>query len=292
MNWPARLLFDGAMGTELIARGLDIRRDCAEAWNLSRPDDVRAVHAAYFAAGAKVAHTNSFGGNRIRLARFGLQAEVRAINLTAAILCREMRPTGALVAGDMGPTGGIPPPEGIADLIELEDAFAEQAMLLAEGGVDFLHIETLYHPKEARAAVRGAREGAPGLRVVASMTCRRHGAAYATTLGFAPEVMLAALIEEGAHGVGINCTLAPADMLDLLRLLRARTQLPILAQPTLAPPGLPELTGDELGAGALALFAAGATAIGGCCGAGPDAIASARHAIDTAPASLDELSVD
>src|SRR5688572_13057305 len=100
MNWPARLLFDGAMGTELIARGLDIKRDCAEAWNLTRPDEVRAIHTAYFAAGAKAVQTNSFGGNRIRLARYGLNTEVRSINLAAALLCREMRPTGAFVVGD------------------------------------------------------------------------------------------------------------------------------------------------------------------------------------------------
>ncbi len=50
---PARpLLLDGAIGTELIARGLRVREECPEAWNLARPEDVRAIHAAYAAAGA------------------------------------------------------------------------------------------------------------------------------------------------------------------------------------------------------------------------------------------------
>jgi methionine synthase I (cobalamin-dependent) len=290
-GWPSRLLLDGAMGTELIARGLAAGREAPEAWNVERPGDVRAVYEAYFAAGAHAVQTNTFGGNRVRLLGFGWQTAVRTLNLAGAVLAREVRPTGSFVIGNLGPTGAIPPPEGTADLIELEDAYAEQAMALAEGGVDALHIETMYHPKEARAAIRGAREGAPSLRLIASMTCRRHGTAYTTPLGFSPEVMLAAFLEEGVQGVGANCTLAPADMLDLIRLIRSRTDVAVFAKPTLSPTGTSILPPQELASGALALFAAGAYAVGGCCGAGPDAIRAARQALDRAPVSLDELNV-
>src|SRR5262249_22001419 len=146
------------------------------------------------------------------LASHGRQAEVRPLNVVAALLAREVRPPGRLVIGSVGPTGVVPPPEGRADLAELEDAFAEQAAALAEGGVDLIHIETLYHAKEARAALRGVRQGAPSLPVVASMTCKLTPGGYATPLGFTPEVMLAAFIEEHADGVGANCTLSPASM--------------------------------------------------------------------------------
>src|SRR5262249_25317872 len=166
----------------------------------------------------------------LRLGQFQRQGEVRALNVSAAVLAREVRPSGRLVIGDVGPTGAVPPPEGLADLTELEDAFAEQAMALAEGGVDLFHIETMYHPKEARAALRGVRLGAPSLPVVVSMTCKATlGGTYATPLGFTPDAMLGVFLEESADGVGLNCTLAPAAMLDLVRFLRARTTLPVFA---------------------------------------------------------------
>jgi 5-methyltetrahydrofolate--homocysteine methyltransferase len=288
---PARALLDGAVGTQLIARGLRPGKDCPEAWNVDRADEVRRVHQQYFDAGADLVQTNTFGGTRFRLALYGRQTEVRRLNVAAGLLVRELRPPGALVAGSMGPTGAIPPPEGKADLIELEDAFAEQAMALAEAGVDVIHVETMYHPKEARAALRGIREGAPGMPVVASMTLRRTTRGYATPLGFPPEVMLATFLEEEAEGVGINCTLTPVDMLDAVRLMRARTDRPIFAKPTVTPTGQAPLLPADLATGALALVAAGATAVGGCCGAGPADIRAVRKALDDAPRSLDELEI-
>jgi methionine synthase I (cobalamin-dependent) len=269
LNLPAQMLLDGGMGTELIARGLRPGVDCPEAWNVDRPADVREVLAGYFAAGADAVQTNTFGATRVRLRAFRREREVRSYNLQGALLAREVRPPGKWVIGDMGPTGLVPPPEGRADLAELEDAYAEQAMALAEGGVDFLHIETLYHPKEARAALRGARLGAPGLPVVASMTCRATATGYATPLGMTPETMLAAFIEEGADGVGVNCTLPPGDLLDLVRQLRARTTLPLFAKPTATPNGAARIRSEDMATGAIALFAVGATAVGGCCGTTP-----------------------
>jgi 5-methyltetrahydrofolate--homocysteine methyltransferase len=284
----ARMLLDGAMGTELITAGLDTGADCAEAWNRSHPDAVQAVYSAYFRAGADAIQTNTFGGTRLRLAERKRHGEVRALNVVAALLAREVRPPGRLIIGSMGPTGAIPPPEGLADLAELEDAFAEQAAALAEGGVDLLHIETMYHPKEARAALRGVRQGAPRLAVVASMTCKLKPGGYATPLGFTPDVMLAVFLEEQADGIGANCTLSPAGMLDLVRLLRARTQLPIFAKPTATPGAGEHVLPGDMATGALALYAAGATAVGGCCGATPADIAAMRQALD-APGTLQQL---
>jgi 5-methyltetrahydrofolate--homocysteine methyltransferase len=152
-------------------------------------------------------------------------------------------------------------------------------MALAEGGVDCLHVETQYHPKEARAALRGVRLGAPHLPVWASMTCKIHGNGFATPMGFSPEVMLGVFLEERVDAVGTNCSLAPAAMMDLVRLMRARTDLPILAKPVGNIGSGEHLGSREMATGALALFAVGATAVGGCCGTTPSDIAAMRQAM-------------
>src|SRR5262245_45551990 len=99
------MLLDGAMGTELIARGLDARVEPPDAWNRSQPGQVQAVYRAYFDAGAQAVQTNTFGANRFRLAQFQRAGEVRALNVAGAILAREVRPAGRLVIGDVGPSG-------------------------------------------------------------------------------------------------------------------------------------------------------------------------------------------
>src|SRR5258706_13233184 len=101
---PGRpLLLDGAMGTELIARGLRVRHDCPEAWNVERPDDVRAIHAAYAEAGAEAVQTNTFGCTGPRLARFGRETQVAELARAAVRLAREAAP-GLVGIGSLGPT--------------------------------------------------------------------------------------------------------------------------------------------------------------------------------------------
>jgi methionine synthase I (cobalamin-dependent) len=271
-------LLDGAMGTELLGRGLSLDAEPPELWNLTRPDTVADVHARYVRAGSEAVQTNSFGGNRVRLDRYGLADRGYELNVAAARLARE---SGArVILGSMGPTGETPPPEGEANLVDMEQAFAEQALALAEGGVDVLHLETMYHPKEARAALRGCRIGAPGLPVIASMTCQYEGSSYSTGFGFTPESLLQVFLEERADGIGVNCSIGPATMLDVIRLIRTRYRGFILAKPTIAPTNEAPLLPGEFATGALALFAVGATAVGGCCGTGPADIAAARAAID------------
>jgi methionine synthase I (cobalamin-dependent) len=271
----------------LVAKGLELSRQPPEVWNLEQPDEVRDIHDAFYRAGAMAVHTNTFGANRMRLRAYGLENLVKAANQRGALLALEARPPGGLVIGSLGPTGSLPPPEGDADLIELEDTFAEQAMYLAEGGVDFLHVETLYHPKEARAALRGCRFGAPELPVVASISCRQGNGGYLTHIGFSAEQIIQVLAEERADGVGVNCSMAPADMLDLVAAVADIVNAPIFAQPTIAPDGQAPLYPAEFASGVTSLFAAGARAVGGCCGTSAQdvqlayAAMTARHRLPT-----------
>ncbi len=262
------------MGTGLMARGLRIAEQPPELWNITQAEVVRELHAHFVDAGADAIQTNSFGASRLRLRARGLEDSTREINLAAGAVAREASPDGCVI-GAIGPTGEIPPPEGAADLYELEDAFAEQAALLAEAGVDLLHVETMCHSKELRAAIRGARQGAPDLPLAASMSCKRLGDAFTTSLGYPADAMIAVMLEEGVDALGANCTLTPGDLLDLAERLVA-TGLPVLAQPTIAPDSGSPLYPGEFATGAEALFAVGVRAVGGCCGTGPADIASAR----------------
>ncbi len=282
LDWlPLRLLLDGGLGTALIARGLELEREPPEAWNLRQPEMVREVHRRFIEAGAGAVQTNTFGSSRLRLARYGMADEVERLCRAAVGLARSVAPEGVLVFGSIGPTGALPPPEGDADLAELEDSFAEQAAALGDAGVDLIHLETFYHPKEMRAALRGGRIGAAPVPVVASVACKapRSGGTFTTVLGFPADAVIGVALEERADGVGVNCGLVPADLLPFVERLVARTDLPIFVQPIVAPPVGPPLYPGEFAAGVAALFAAGARVVGGCCGTSPTDLAAAHDVL-------------
>jgi 5-methyltetrahydrofolate--homocysteine methyltransferase len=283
LDWlPPRLLLDGGVGTALIAQGLDLARETPEAWNLRFPEMVREVHRGFAAAGSQAVQTNSFGGNRIRLRAVGLENHVAELNLAALALARSAVPDGVLIVASMGPTGAVPPPEGDADLHELEEAFAEQAAAIAgagPAGASFIHLESFYHPKELRAALRGCRAGAPDLPVAASFACNRAGSSYRSAMGFPVEALLGVALEERADAVGANCWLPPAAMLPLVEILLARSPVPVLAKPIVAAAGSAPPYPGEFAVGVELLFATGARAVGGCCGTSPADLAAVAGGI-------------
>src|SRR5580658_2194004 len=139
------LLADGATGTNLFEVGLT-SGDNPEAWNATHPDRVRALHQSFVEAGAEIILTNSFGGNRRRLALHGLEGRVRELNRLAAENARaEADRAGrpVVVAGSIGPTGDLLAPLGELTEEEAVEAFAEQIEGLREGGADLLWIETM-----------------------------------------------------------------------------------------------------------------------------------------------------
>jgi 5-methyltetrahydrofolate--homocysteine methyltransferase len=261
-------MLDGGCGTSLIALGLNVESEPTALWNLTHPDEVRAMHESFVEVGAGAVQTNTFVANRISLRAYGID-DVRGCNIAAVEAAKAAAGEFTYVIGSMGPTGEVPPPQGDASLHELEDTFAEQAGSLAEGGVHFLHIETMVNPKELRAALRGARAAAPDLPVVVSMACRSSGDSFKTTMGFSIESMLAVAKEEKADGIGANCMLSPHSMLPLIQSMVAQTSVPVFAKPTIAPDGGAPLYPAEFAVGVLQLFKAGARAVGGCCGTNP-----------------------
>ncbi|HEX7970354.1 MAG TPA: homocysteine S-methyltransferase family protein, partial [Stellaceae bacterium] len=184
------LLCDGAMGTQMQARTLDVERDylghenCTEILCESRPDLVREIHLGYLRAGADAVQTNSFGGSPITLGEFGISDKAFALNQRAGELAREAidavkgdgRPR--FVIGSLGP-GTRLPSLGHVDYQRLEDALTVQCCGLIAGGVDAILIETCQDPLQIKAAVNGAkramREANRKLPIIVQVTVETTG---------------------------------------------------------------------------------------------------------------------
>ncbi|HEY2748747.1 MAG TPA: homocysteine S-methyltransferase family protein [Polyangia bacterium] len=288
---PARpLLLDGAIGTELGARGLRFREEAPESWNLTRPDEVRAVHAAYAAAGSEAVQTNTFGLTAPRLGRFGLAGRQREIADAAVRLARLGAPNAAII-GSLGPTGETIALGGRADIAPLREAFAAAAAALAAAGVDAIHLETQFHPAELQAAIEGARAGAPNLPLIASMALMPGATGLETPHGVPIGMMMRALEACLPDAVGANCAVEAERMLQAVTLLREKLDLPVWAKPQAklsdkCATGRSSETPEKFARHARALADAGAAAIGGCCGTTAASIAALRAALDHEPAKV------
>ena len=278
------LLADGGMGSHVQAMTLDIERDywgkenCTEVLNLSRPDLVRDIHRGFFAAGADMVETNSFGGSPVTLGEFQLADRAFEINRIAGELAREAAAEFTdgrhrWVLGSVGPGTKLPSLGNIA-YDPLEAALAEQCRGLIAGGVDAILVETCQDPLQIKAAVNGAklaRTAAGGeIPIFVQVTVETTG-----TLLVGPDIAAAAAVVHALDVplMGLNCATGPQEMAEHVRWLA--TNWPGLLS-VLPNAGLPELvdghTHYPLGAAELASwlerFVAedGVTLIGGCCG--------------------------
>lgn len=270
------IVADGAMGTMLMANGLEFG-DPPELWNLEHPEIIRRVQRGYIEAGAQVLLTNTFGGNRLRLELHGRQDRVGQLNRTAAVLARveaDAADHPVVVAGDIGPTGQIM--ESIGGTLTPEiarDVFREQAAALAAGGVDVMWVETMSDVAEAVAAVQGARDAAPSLPVIATMSFDTRGR---TMMGVTPEQAGEALLAAGAAAIGGNCGNGPEELVPVIQKLRAAfPDAVIVAKGNV---GMPQLVGmgveyqttpATMADFATQFRAAGANVVGACCGSTP-----------------------
>jgi 5-methyltetrahydrofolate--homocysteine methyltransferase len=264
------VIFDGAMGTMLMATGLQAGQ-VPERLNIDHPERIMDIHRLYYEAGADAVHTNTFGGNPVKLAERGAAGQVELLNREGARIASLVRPPGKFVAGDMGPTGKMMAPLGDVTRDRMEEAFRVQAAALLEGGADFISIETMFSLDEALAAVAGARKAGAGI-VVAATTYQMTKRGFFTVMGESPARCAAAFRDAGADVIAANCTLGSAEMIDLTRELRAASDAPILIQPNAGKPVTRKgetrylQEPEEFGRDCLEIAGAGASMVGGCCG--------------------------
>ncbi|MGI9043669.1 MAG: homocysteine S-methyltransferase family protein, partial [Gemmatimonadaceae bacterium] len=270
------VVFDGAMGTQLYARGVFINQ-CYDELNLRAPDIVREVHRSYVAAGAEVIETNTFGANRTKLTPYGLETQVFGINRAAAAIAREEAGDNVLVAGAVGPLGVRLEPYGPTSLNEARAIFAEQMRGLKEGGADFFLIETFADMAEMEQAILAARETDGAMPVVAQMTI---GTDCLTPYGASAEDIAKSLDAFGADVIGLNCSVGPQIILDAIEKMARVTRKKLAAQPNA---GMPREVGgrsmymaspEYMATYAAHLVRAGARIVGGCCGTTPEHIAA------------------
>ncbi len=288
------VVFDGAMGTMLHARGESFE-GCLDELNLTNPGMVAEVHRAYIEAGAQVIMTNTFGANRFKLAEHGLEDHLEEINCAGVNLAKKVVDASfktVLIAGDVGPLGIRLAPFGRVTGEEAREVFAEQIRALAGCGVDLIVIETISDLYEMREAIRAARE-VSDLPVLATMTFTRDDR---TLLGDHPRRVAEWLYEAGADVIGVNCSEGPAQVLRIIRQMReAVPEAHFSVKPNA---GWPERVGgrimypagpDYFGDYALAFRQAGVEVVGGCCGTTPDHIRAMRTALET---TLEEDVID
>ena len=270
---------DGGMGTQLQERGL-LPGEVPELWNLTRPDDVRAVHEAYFAAGSDAVYANTFGANRAKYHGDAPIADVVAAGVAIAKEAAKRTGRRCFVALDVGPTGRLLKPAGDFEFDAAYDAFAEQVRLGAAAGADFVAIETMGDAYELKAAVLAAKENC-GLPILATVALGEDG-----KLLTGADVDCVAAILEGLHvdAIGLNCGFGPDRMLEFARRLRMRTSLSIAVKPNA---GLPKMVDgrtvfnvgpEEFARDVAAIVDSGAAIVGGCCGTTPAHIA-ALHSV-------------
>jgi 5-methyltetrahydrofolate--homocysteine methyltransferase len=279
------IVSDGALGTQLMARGLRVQ-DCLESAVVDRPDVLEEIADGYLAAGSQVLTTDTFGGSPLKLEAYGLADRCEEINRQAVEILRGVARGRAWVAGSVGPTGRILTPYGDAEPAVVEAAFERQIAALAEGGADAIFVETMIDLSEARLAVAAARRVAPGVPVLATMTFDATPRGFFTTMGVTVAEAAAGLANAGADLVGSNCGNGIEIMARIGLEFASATRLPVAIQSNA---GQPEVVGgslrwpetpEQFAEHARALIDLPVALIGGCCGTGPDHIRALRRLVD------------
>ena len=278
------LVSDGAWGTMLQAKGMPAG-SCTEEWNISHPDAVREVAAAYAQAGCDLVLTNTFGGSPAKLEKYGHGDKVASFNEAGARLSLDGA-KGAVVAASVGPTGEFMEPLGEMTAQQMEECFSKQFAAIFKAGVKALCIETMTALDEATCAIKAAKKLDPKVDVICTMTFDATVNGFHTMMGVSPTQAAKALTAAGADVVGANCGNGIANMIKIAAEMRKATDKPILVH---ANAGLPELvdgktvfreTPDDMAKRVKELVDAGANIIGGCCGTTPAHIAAMRAAVD------------
>ncbi len=276
------IYLDGATGSNLVKAGMP-SGVCPEKWILEHRAVMLALQKEYVKAGTNILYAPTFTANRVKLAEYGLEQEMRhmigelvGISKEAAACavadsveenCREV-----YVAGDITMTGLQLEPMGNMELEDLITIYKEQIRELEAAGVDLLVVETMMSLAESRAALIAAKEVSE-LPVMVTMTFEADGRTLYGTDAKTAAVVLESL---GAAAIGVNCSTGPGQMKAVIESMAAVSTIPIIAKPNAGLPILDEngatcydMQPEQFAKEMQILVEAGATILGGCCGTTP-----------------------
>ena len=273
-------LLDGAMGTQLIARGIQVGK-CNDYLNVESPDVVSDIHRSYFEAGSDAVLTNTFGANKYALGRHRLAEEAAKINIAGAQIARQAGGQDKYVLGDIGPSGDFLEPLGSLKPEELKEAFAQQAKALLNGGVDGFIIETMTALDEVTVAIEAVKSVGGGVPVLASMSFDRAEDDFKTMMGVGIEAAATKIVSLGVDAIGFNCgTVSLDEYIELaekfvLAVRALSADVIVYAEPNAGKPELIEdqavykVSPEDFAVAAKKIHSTGVNIIGGCCGISP-----------------------
>lgn len=276
------VIADGAMGTILYSHGVD---RSFEELNITHPEQIQHVHEAYIHAGSEVIQTNTYGANYIKLARYGLEEQVKQMNQAAVRIARRAAVDNkAYVLGNIGGIRGGK--SHVETEEEIKRSFREQLYCLLLEGVDGLILETYYDFNEIKSVLEIARE-ATDLPIITNISMHEPGV---LENGLTLQDGLNELEALGADVVGVNCRQGPSQMVTSLESVAIPDKAFLAAYPNASLPAYQdgvlyyENEPDYFEACAKDLRDQGVRLLGGCCGTTPEHIrAFARGAENLEP---------
>jgi 5-methyltetrahydrofolate--homocysteine methyltransferase len=284
-NRKEPILIDGAMGTQLAEAGVEMGGQSS----IFHPKAVSAVHRKYLESGADIIITNTLTMNRVFIESHKVGVDVREVNLAGARLAKNSVKSGQYVLGDISSSGKLLKPYGSLLKEEAEKAYQEQAVILAEGGVDGFIIETMFDLQEALCALRACKK-VSDLPVITSMTFDTIKNGGRTVMGNSARDCAQALTESGAFVVGANCgNIDPFQMSEIVLRMKEVTALPIIVQPNAGRPRqinnktVFDLKPSDFASGIKQCLQAGARLVGGCCGTSPEHIRAVADLLGKKP---------
>ncbi|OGU67551.1 MAG: bifunctional homocysteine S-methyltransferase/methylenetetrahydrofolate reductase [Ignavibacteria bacterium RIFCSPHIGHO2_02_FULL_56_12] len=273
------ILCDGAMGTLLDL--YEYAEQPREIHNATHPEIIERIHREYIEAGSEIIQTNTYGGNRYRLAEYHLADRVEELNRLGVEIARRAADDSVYVAGSVGPTGKLLQPIGKLKLQEARDAFRRQIEVLLKAGVDLIMLETFVSLHELDEALAAAKE-LTKLPVVAQKTFPEDGAILS---GSFPVEVAEHLLSRGADVVGANCTVGPQRMFSIITSMH-KEGIYLSAQPAAGIPTLLDgralyhTSPEYLAQYARELLQAGVTIVGACCGSTPAHLREIKKVLD------------
>ncbi|MEG1642285.1 MAG: homocysteine S-methyltransferase family protein [Synergistaceae bacterium] len=276
------IIFDGAMGTMLQAKGLKLG-DIPEMLNISHPETIKSIHEEYLNSGADIILANTFGANRYKAEKAGHTTEELVSSAIKIAKNATKDRKDKYVALDIGPCGKVLAPTGDTEFEEAVEVFAEIVKAGTKAGADLILFETFTDLYELKAGIIAAKENS-NLPIFATMSFEENGVTF---FGTTVESMVITLESLGVDALGINCSLGPKQLAPIVERILKISTIPVIVQPNAGLPSLREgkteydITPEEFALYINKFAKDGVKYVGGCCGTNPTYIKLVKQSCET-----------